>query len=167
MNLDIIKVNFFAGYCHGKGTDTNPDQLYVGEFFKDSFHGVGTRKDKNGSVYTGNFFDNKPHGHGKIIFENGSIHEGNFFAGKFHGFGKEIDHNSTYEGEFFAGERHGPGKLTYDNGTIIEVVYNAGIVIKMKGPGIDGKTIEMNRFGDVITKSIYCEGKLESRIEFI
>ena len=44
---------------------------YSGQWHKNKFHGMGTRRFKNGNVYTGNYEDGRRQGQGKCFFANG------------------------------------------------------------------------------------------------
>ncbi|EAN94213.1 phosphatidylinositol-4-phosphate 5-kinase related [Trypanosoma cruzi] len=88
-------------------------------------------------TYEGEFLDNKPHGRGRLRFATGAEQEGTFFAGKLHGIGCKMKLDSgfvyvgdfvdgciqrgqlftptyTYDGEFNEhGRAHGEGSQTY------------------------------------------------------
>ncbi|KAG5506709.1 hypothetical protein GH5_05922 [Leishmania sp. Ghana 2012 LV757] len=57
-------------------------------------------------VYEGEFSDNRPHGKGRLVFATGAMQEGTFFHGKLHGpDGKmKLDGGFVYVGEFLDGQ---------------------------------------------------------------
>ena len=112
--------------CYGEKTFENADNpkkedVYVGEFLNDMFHGKGTYTYADGTIYKGQFSENYFQGKGTLIWGEGEW-EGDKYVGEF--FKDERTGNGIYTsangdryvGEFLNGEPHGQGTQTWNSG---------------------------------------------------
>jgi len=93
--------------------------IYIGEFWRNSFHGNGLLAFSNGDFYEGKFAYNQMNGKGIYHFFNGDQFKGEFVEDKFSGDMSEYSEAVTgevYIGQFLNGLRHGKGKLTSKTG---------------------------------------------------
>lgn len=88
-----------------------PDgSIYIGEFKKNAFNGLGILTFTDGSVYEGKFENNYRHGHGCLNFSNGTKYEGNFEFDDMNGRGRlTFEDGSYYIGDFKIGQLVGQG----------------------------------------------------------
>ena len=82
-----------------RGTITYPNgDLYEGEIWRKTAHGMGSMKYKNGEIYSGRFYKDRKDGVGELITSNGK-YNGNFRDGLFDGQGVfQFNDGSVYRG---------------------------------------------------------------------
>ena len=114
------KKDVLLGHGKGKYIDSK-DNIYMGEFRKDSFHGKGIlyynadpSQDELHRPYSyeGDWVNNMKHGKGKMVFTNNDVYEGEFQYDEIHGMGKfTYDNGNYYIGQFSCGINQGEGTL--------------------------------------------------------
>ena len=115
---------------HKKGNlYLNNNEHYIGEIWKNKFHGKGTLyKNKNTKIYFGDFVEGEYHGKGTLYLDDGNYYIGDFVKNKREG--KGILYNKKnkiiYEGEFKEDKYDGYGKLYYGNGESFEGQFSKG-----------------------------------------
>eukprot|EP00199_Chlamydomonas_sp_CCMP681_P003248 CAMPEP_0119102434 /NCGR_PEP_ID=MMETSP1180-20130426/1187_1 /TAXON_ID=3052 ORGANISM="Chlamydomonas cf sp, Strain CCMP681" /NCGR_SAMPLE_ID=MMETSP1180 /ASSEMBLY_ACC=CAM_ASM_000741 /LENGTH=160 /DNA_ID=CAMNT_0007086727 /DNA_START=66 /DNA_END=545 /DNA_ORIENTATION=+ len=77
----------------GKGTYTEGDYSYTGDFEKDEIQGVGRFTYASGTYYEGEWFGGGYHGHGKYMWTDGRSYDGQWQQNKMHGQGCYTDVN--------------------------------------------------------------------------
>lgn len=93
---------------HGKGTLTEGNARYVGDWVNDAMHGEGTFTFPSGATYTGEFQNNQFSGRGKYVWSDGRVYEGQWEENLMHGKGVYTDHKGhAWTGQFYNGV--GPG----------------------------------------------------------
>lgn len=139
----IYDGDFQGDKMKGKGKFIHEEDVYIGEFDKNSFHGKGTMKYSNGDIYRGKWFRGVRSGEGELKKFEGKIFKGiwkqdqmiqgevtnrkigiKFKGGlkdfSYHGLGKLVKTSKgfqdVYEGEFMLGKYKGEGELKTSNG---------------------------------------------------
>ena len=127
---------------HKKGNFfLNNNEHYIGEIWKNKFHGKGTLyKNKKTIIYYGEFAEGEYNGKGTLFLDDGKYYKGKFVKNKREG--KGILYNKEdkiiYEGEFKEDKYDGYGKLYYGNGESFEGQFSKGEKTE------EGKEIKVN-----------------------
>eukprot|EP00035_Acanthoeca_spectabilis_P037193 m.43981 g.43981 ORF g.43981 m.43981 type:complete len:151 (+) comp8486_c0_seq2:85-537(+) len=82
----------YKGAVDGDGKKTGEGRyiwadgsMYIGQWKKNRFHGIGTLAYADGGEYKGNWLNDRKHGHGKMSFANSDVYEGDWKDGVMHG----------------------------------------------------------------------------------
>ncbi len=106
-----------ARYHNCFGIFKNDNEVYIGDFKDDKYHGQGTTTFTNGDQYVGGYMDNKKHGQGTYTRANGDKYVGEFKDGKRNGQGSHTwVSGAKYVGDTKDNKEHGYGTYTYANG---------------------------------------------------
>eukprot|EP00538_Stauroneis_constricta_P004174 CAMPEP_0119553896 /NCGR_PEP_ID=MMETSP1352-20130426/6521_1 /TAXON_ID=265584 /ORGANISM="Stauroneis constricta, Strain CCMP1120" /LENGTH=861 /DNA_ID=CAMNT_0007600379 /DNA_START=51 /DNA_END=2636 /DNA_ORIENTATION=- len=103
---------------HGKSCNANGD-IYIGTYWDDMEHGVGTIRFYDGRIVSNGTFENGLLLRGTMNYEDGSRYQGNFLDGKRHGSNGlyKFEDGSYYKGDFCNDQMHGHGELVWNQFT--------------------------------------------------
>ena len=116
-----------ADVCHGKGTFTNGESLYDGQWDKGKKHGHGEEKwTEDETFYKGEYVEGEQHGDGEYKWGDGSWYKGQFAHDAMTGLGTHMDESGVYSGQFNESRQHGEGRYEFLDGTIYEGQFTHG-----------------------------------------
>jgi len=119
---------------------------YVGEFYNDLMHGIGTRRFQSGDVYNGPYYMGRMDTsqvdalEGRFYYANGDLYSGQWLEGMQHGTGKYyFNTGASYCGTFECGKRQGKGRYLHPDGVVDILFYINDVCAK------DGVRISKNK----------------------
>lgn len=113
--------------CHGKGTFSDGESVYVGQWCNGEKHGHGEEKWIGDEVsYSGAYAEGTKHGHGHYKWSDGTFYDGQFSHDEMSGFGTHSDGEGVYTGQFEESVRHGVGSYQFEDGSKYEGQFSYG-----------------------------------------
>ena len=106
------------GQCHGEGIWIKDNNIYIGNFRNDNFHGIGLFITAEGDYYFGEWENSQCNGYGSLMMDQKLEYQGDFRNSRKEGYGEEkYPDGDIYKGLFYQGEKNGKGQYIFADGS--------------------------------------------------